>query len=128
MVRLRVLSGRQAGAEFQARRLPVRIGRAPDSDLALDDEGVWARHAQIGLRRAEGFCVTAQDGALTILNGQQVEQAPLRNGDILELGACRMAFGLTPTRHRSLVWRETLTWLALAALCLSQVALIYGLE
>jgi len=38
-----------------------------------------------------------------------------------------MHFALSPTRHRSLRIREALTWIALAALCLGQIALIYWL-
>ena len=61
------------------------------------------------------------------LNHLPVRQASLRNGDLIELGAVQLQFGLSPTRHRSLRLREVLTWIALGLLCLGQVALIYWL-
>ena len=40
MLQLSILSGKTAGTEWVARRFPVRIGRAPDSDLKLEDAGI----------------------------------------------------------------------------------------
>jgi hypothetical protein len=66
--------------------------------------------------------------AFVAVNGQRLEQPlVLRNGDVIELGAVKLRFGLSPTRQRSLRFREAVTWIALAALCLGQVALIYWL-
>jgi len=127
VLQLNILTGKQAGTQWMARRFPARIGRSPDSDLALAEEGVWDRHLEIDLRPAQGFSLTAQSGALTSINSVPVEQAHLRNGDIIDLGAVKMRFGLSPTRHRSLRLREALTWIALGVLCIGQVALIYWL-
>jgi len=116
-----------AGADCVARRFPVRVGRAPDADVSLEEDGVWDWHLEIEHRRFEGFVLSVQPGAFACINSQPVQQAVLRNGDIIELGAVKMQFGLGPTRHRSLQLREALTWIALALLCLGQVALIYWL-
>ena len=128
MLQLKILNGRQAGAELVARRFPFRIGRAPDADLRLEEDGVWDWHLQIELRPDEGFVLSVLPGAVASVGNQPVQQeALLRNGDQIELGAARLQFGLTSTRHRSLALREVLTWMALALLCLGQVALIYWL-
>jgi hypothetical protein len=66
--------------------------------------------------------------ASIVVNGQPVRQAVLRSGDLLETGSVKLRFGLGPTRQHSLRLREAMTWLALAALCLGQVALIYWLS
>ena|SRR5260221_83978 len=116
-----------AGADCVARRFPVRVGRAPETDISLAEEGVWDWHLEIDHRRLEGFVLSVQPGALACVNGQPVQQAVLRNGDLIELGAVKMQFGLASTRSRSLRLREALTWIALALLCLGQVALIYWL-
>ena len=127
MIQLNILCGKKAGARWVTRRFPVRIGRAPNAELCLDDDGVWDYHLEIGLRPREGFVLSVQSGARASINAQPVEQVFLRNGDLIELGAARLQFSLSPTRPRGLRWREILTWLALAALCLGQVALIYWL-
>ena len=127
MLQLAILSGKMAGAQAVARHFPFRIGRAPAADLRLEEDGIWEQHLEINLNPAEGFLLTVQPNALAAINGQRVEQALLRNGDVIELGAVRLHFGLSGTRQRGLRVRELLTWIALGALCLSQVFLIYKL-
>ena len=127
MIQLKILDGKKAGAEWVARRFPVQIGRAPRSDLCLEEEGVWDQHLRIELQRGQGLVLTAIAEGYVAVNGQLVQSACLRNGDAITLGSVRLLFGLSPTRQRSLRLRETLTWLALAALCFGQVAMVYWL-
>jgi len=127
VVQLTILSGHQAGAHWVARRFPVQIGRAPNSDLCLQDDGVWENHLQIQMRSREGFLLAAQPQAFVAVNGQTIQEAMLRNGDLIELGALRIRFGLAPSRQRGLRLREGLVWLTLAVLCGGQIALIYWL-
>ena len=127
MVQLIVLTGKRAGTQAVARRFPFAVGRAAQAGLVLEDDGVWDRHLEIDLRSPDGALLKASPEALTIVNGESVREAVLHNGDILELGSVKLRFGLSPTRQRSLRLREALTWIALAALCLAQVALIYWL-
>jgi len=127
VIQFTALCGKNAGAHWIARRFPTRIGRAPNSDLCLEEDGVWDCHLQIDSRPQEGFFLSVQPGARAFINAQPVEETFLRNGDIIEVGAAKLQFSLSPTRPRSLRWREVLTWVALAALCLGQVALVYWL-
>jgi len=122
-----ILNGKQAGTQWRARRFPFRIGRSPDADLRLEEEGIWDSHLAIELRPPEGFVLSVQSTAFASIDSQPVQHAILRNGDIIELGAVKMQFGLAPTRPRSLYFREFLTWIVLALLCLAQIALIYWL-
>ena len=69
----------------------------------------------------------AEADALLSVNGVQVRQAVLRNGDVISIGALKIQFALSPVRQSSQRWREGLTWAALALLCLVQVAIIYRL-
>jgi hypothetical protein len=69
----------------------------------------------------------AQEGALLSVNGVRVDEAILRNGDVISIGALNIQFALSPVRQSSQRVRECLTWAALALLCLGQVALIYRL-
>jgi predicted component of type VI protein secretion system len=126
MVQLHILSGKRGGAIFQSARFPIRAGRSPESDLALDDPGVWPRHFQI-LWQRDGLIVEVEPDALLNLNDTPVRRAVLRNGDEMTLGAVRIRFSLSPVRPSSLAAREGLTWVGLGALCLAQVALVYAL-
>jgi pSer/pThr/pTyr-binding forkhead associated (FHA) protein len=126
VVQLQLLSGHRSGAVFRSARFPIRAGREPGLDLPLDEPGVWQRHFLIDWR-AEGLILEAEPQTLLHLNDTPVQHALLRNGDIITLGALKIRFSLSPVRQSSLAWREWLTWIALGALCLGQVALVYWL-
>ncbi len=127
MVQLHILSGKMAGNPWVARRFPFWIGRAPASALTLDDAGVWDHHAEISVRPEEGVVLKSSVEASTLLNGDRIQQAILRNGDLIEIGSVKMRFSLSATQQSGLRVREVTTWIALAMICLGQVALIYWL-
>jgi hypothetical protein len=127
MLQLEILSGKKAGTHWVARRFPFQVGRASQSALVLDEPGVWDRHADFAIRPGEGITVSAAGDASLLVNGQPARHAVLRNGDLLEAGSVKLRFGLAPVRQRGLGVREGLTWIALAALYLGQVVLIYFL-
>jgi len=127
VVQFQILNGAQAGTRWVAGRLPFSIGRSSSDSLRLEDAGVWEHHCRIEWRDHHAALVAAPE-ALTTVNGQSMQEAILRNGDILELGSLRLQFGLGPTVHRSLRLREAITWIAFAILSLAQIALIYLLS
>ena len=124
MIQLSILTGRKAGTQVIARRLPLALGRAAGSGCLLDDDGIWDRHAELELCDTV-IKMTAGAGCSVTINGERVQEAVLRNGDLLELASVKVRFGLSPTQQRNLWFREALTWVALAAVSLGQVALIY---
>jgi predicted component of type VI protein secretion system len=126
VVQLQLLNGLRSGTVFRSSQFPIHAGRAPESDLPLDEPGVWLRHFLIDWR-AEGLVLTAEPEALLSVNDAPVPRAVLRNGDIITLGALKIRFSLTPVRQSPLALREWLTWIALTALCLGQIALVYEL-
>ena len=127
MIQLKILSGKKAGTAWVARRFPVRIGRSAAADLQLEEDGVWDQHLRLDFNPAVGLVLTAQPDALASVNGQLVEQTVLRNGDAIEIGSSRMQFWLSETRQAGLRLREGLTWAAIAAISLGQIAIIYWL-
>jgi pSer/pThr/pTyr-binding forkhead associated (FHA) protein len=128
MVRLKIISGKQAGSDVEARRFPFQVGRAATSDLFLEEKGVWDDHLQIGFDAVEGFIAHPRTGALTAINGQPVTQPTrLRNGDCVELGAARLQFWLGETRQSGYRLREVLVWVGIAVTTLVQILLIYRL-
>jgi pSer/pThr/pTyr-binding forkhead associated (FHA) protein len=127
MVQLKLLSGKKAGAELSFDRFPISIGRLPSADLSADEPGVWDHHCEIVWPPNDGLYLQAQPNAASRVNGENVENCLLRNGDLISVGALNIRFGFTSMRQRSLLVRELLTWVGLAALCLGQIALIYWL-
>jgi pSer/pThr/pTyr-binding forkhead associated (FHA) protein len=127
VVQFNILSGKTAGTEWSTRRFPVRIGRAASSDLRLEEDGVWNDHLLLECDPAEGFILEAFPNTSAIVNGHAVQGAVLRNGDLIEIGSVKMQFSLSKTRQKTLLLRETLTWVAVGALCLGQVLLVYWL-
>lgn len=124
MIQLQILSGKQAGGDIVVRRFPFIVGRGADADLKLDDAGIWDRHAEIELRRKEGFFVAARGEASVGINGERAEARMLRNGDVLEMGSVQLRFWLAPGRQKTLRLREALTWTALITLFVAQIGLI----
>ena len=127
MIQLKILSGKKAGAGWVARRFPVRIGRGGSADLQLEADGIWDEHLELQFQPGEGFVLQTHPNALTSVNGQPVERALLRNGDLIELGAAKLQFWLADTRQRGLKAREWLVWIGITLIALAQVTLIYWL-
>jgi len=126
-VLFKIVSGKMAGAERVARRFPFYIGRAASADLQLPEEGVWDRHLEVSFDAAAGFILRAQPNALASLNGRSVNEAVLRNGDLIEIGALKMFFWLGETRQFNLSSREWLTWAGFILVLALQFYLIYWL-
>lgn len=125
MVQLDILAGKKAGTSIVARRFPFQVGRAPDSGLPLDDSGVWERHLTFNLHRGASVVLNVQPEALATLNGSPTQTAALKSGDLIEFGAAKVRFSLSPARQRSQRWREIALWLGLGLVFAAQVAIIY---
>jgi predicted component of type VI protein secretion system len=126
MVRLQILSGRKSGAKFDHLIPPIAIGRSEKADVCLEEPGVWPDHCKI-CWRDEGLVLEVDSDALASVNGQPSPRVVLRNGDLITLGGANLRFGFSPPNQSSAALREWLTWIALGALCLGQIALIYWL-
>lgn len=66
------------------------IGRSSACEIALLDDTVSRRHAEIAVRA--GICLVRDLGSCngTLLNGRHVTRARLRRGDVLELGEAEL--------------------------------------
>lgn len=128
MIQLQILSGKQAGSRWIARRFPVRIGRSQGNDLQLEEPGVWDRHCEIALDHTQGFLLSAQADALLTVNQEAVAgDYHLRNGDSIECGSIRLRFWLGDPKHRGLWVGEWFVWMLVVAICAVQLALVYWL-
>ncbi|MDQ2999166.1 MAG: FHA domain-containing protein, partial [Chloroflexota bacterium] len=81
-------------------RATVRIGRAPDNDVVLDDAQVDLQHAEI-LSDPSGCMVFDLSSGKTLLNGAALTENPqlLASGDVLTVGSAQIAvrLGAQPT-------------------------------
>jgi pSer/pThr/pTyr-binding forkhead associated (FHA) protein len=127
VIQLHILSGKQAGVLWNARRFPVRIGRSAANDLRLEDAGVWEQHFELALNPAEGFSLAAHPGALVAVNDTPQTATRLRNGDIITAGSAKLCFRLADNRQRGLRLREWAVWTLIVCVCLGQIGLIYWL-
>jgi pSer/pThr/pTyr-binding forkhead associated (FHA) protein len=87
-----VVRGPIAGSRLALTKDLTTAGRHPKSDLFLDDVTVSRRHAEL-VRSGDGF-VLRDVGSLngTYLNGERVDEAPLANGDEIQVGRYKLAF------------------------------------
>ena len=70
----------------------TRIGRRPGADVVLDDATVSRRHALVMERDGESIIADDRSRNGLFVNGLRVLQAPLHNGDEIQLGALVMRF------------------------------------
>jgi pSer/pThr/pTyr-binding forkhead associated (FHA) protein len=70
----------------------TRLGRSLTADIRLEDMTVSRRHALV-VRRGDAW-VLLDDRSMngTFVNGRRVREAPLRHGDLIELGDVRIRF------------------------------------
>ncbi len=89
---LAVVRGSGAPAEVRLDGREVRIGRAEDNDLVLQDRAVSRNHASVRWA-ADGYAVVDLGSVNgTLLNGRRVHEAGLRHGDCLRLGETEVVF------------------------------------
>jgi len=89
------LEGEDTAATIALTRELTLLGREYDNDIVIDDDRTSRHHAE--LRWEHGHVQLVDRGSMngTLLNQQTVRRtAPLKSGDILELGAQRYRFEL----------------------------------
>ena len=90
MIRLHQTFGAHTGRSATFDQGPVRCGRQPDNDLALDpnaDLDASGYHAELVRRGTEWHLSDLKSRNGTWVNGQRVLEATLAQGDELEFGA-----------------------------------------
>jgi pSer/pThr/pTyr-binding forkhead associated (FHA) protein len=87
-----VRRGPNAGSRFALVGEITTVGRHPDSDIFLDDVTVSRRHAEI--TRGDDTFRVRDVGSLngTYLNRERIEEADMRNGDLLQIGKFQLVF------------------------------------
>jgi ABC transport system ATP-binding/permease protein len=90
--RLVMISAPAPGAEFSIAKSHVRIGRLEELDLCISHRSISREHARI-LCRDGSFEIEDLKSANGVrVNGSATARAPLRSGDVVELGQVRFRF------------------------------------
>jgi len=102
-----------SGMTFRTRIGRTVIGRDEDCDVVIADPTVSARHAEI-VARPESCTVTnllATNG--TRVNGQTVQSAELKDGDLLRIGQVHLVYKDVPAALADRPWLHRLQWVLL---------------
>lgn len=83
---LHIKHGPHAGKSFKLNKLPILIGRDPQSDICINDPHVIGQHAQI-FSESNGYYLRDLGGG-TYINGHQMKSGTvvLQSGDVVRLG------------------------------------------
>ena len=103
---VRVMLGRNEGREYPVDKPVCVIGRDESADVPLfGDPRVAPQHARIVRQQNRHLLQDLGAPAGTVLNGQPVQQAWLKDGDIIQIASVRLQFNEKATRS---VVREAL--------------------
>jgi len=89
--RLVIRSGEAAGRDHALGGECV-VGRHPTVDFVLDDTLVSRRHFRVALEGGTWIVEDAGSTNGTLLNGQRVMRAPLKDGDRIRAGSTEVEF------------------------------------
>jgi hypothetical protein len=70
----------------------ITIGRGLNNDVILEDTRVSRHHAQLRYRQKRFWVADLGSTNGTYVNGQQVEEQALRDGDVLSLGGLELTY------------------------------------
>ncbi|MGN6385123.1 MAG: FHA domain-containing protein [Verrucomicrobiota bacterium] len=116
---------RQSRETAVAAKFPFTIGSSSDSDLRIEGHGVWDRHVLIELDSVtQRFTCSVVGSALLLINGETNRKAPLRNGDILQLGSASVEVSLAPVPQHRLKFLEFGVWGLLGIVAIIEAVLM----
>ncbi len=94
MASLYVIQGADQGKRFTLRERPMALGREGSNPIRINDNEVSRKHAEIRpVDQSKSYRIVDLGSANgTFLNGEQIDQAPLKSGDQLRLGQTVMVY------------------------------------
>ncbi len=91
---LTIMSGGQEGEVFPLTCSQSTIGRGSGATVVIDDDSMSRKHCEVGYRKLEFRVRDLESSNGTFLNGSEVEEYALRDGDKLVVGETLMVFRL----------------------------------
>jgi len=84
----------QVGQEFRLRN-PTLLGRDPGSDIVVEDEWVSGQHLRLSAKASDWTAQDMNSTNGTRINGVRLQgTAPLKTGDVLDVGRLRLRFAV----------------------------------
>lgn len=124
-----VVEGSEKGKRFDIAAFPFVIGNNTNAELTLTDPGVWPDHIALELPSGNKGPQVSRLGEGTLsVNSEPTDSAPLRNGDLLSVGAALLRFGVAPPKRKSLLLHNTASWMAIATIVILELILILFLK
>ena len=133
MYKLIFLTGKFKGRRLAIKQGSILIGRDTECHIRLtDDDEVSRKHAI--LEEKDGGIVVTDPGSLNkiLVNDQEVREARLKSGDILQLGKTRIQFQTIEKSSKQEARRiglvQRITFASVALLLLLELAFLVGLS
>jgi signal transduction histidine kinase/pSer/pThr/pTyr-binding forkhead associated (FHA) protein len=104
-----VIQGADQGKRFELKSKPMALGRDQSNPIRLHDTEVSRRHAEVRPTDDSYRIIDLGSANGTFVNGQPIDQAPLRSGDRLQLGQTVMLFNEGGSEQRDLTARVDLS-------------------
>ncbi|MEW6742904.1 MAG: FHA domain-containing protein [Planctomycetota bacterium] len=91
-MRLKIIEGMRAGAEFEVGEAPITIGRLPRCEVELPDRTISREHARIFQRQGVFYLADLHSANGTFLEGTRVTRTEITPGATIRLGAVVLRF------------------------------------
>lgn len=101
------------------------IGRDEHCDVVVRDPTVSARHAEINVRPETTTVTNLMATNGTRVNGKQIQNAELADGDVLRIGGVSLVFKDVPAQQAERSLRGKPLWLLLGSALLLATALVW---
>lgn len=89
---LTIAKGKQQGEQFNITKYETFVGRASDNDIRLHDWFVSKKHAVIVRQGHKFFIRDLGSWRGTMVNGKQIKDTELKDGDMLAFGTTQLEF------------------------------------
>ncbi len=99
---VRILEGNEKGMDFQIKESPTFIGRDRLAGVPVSDPKVSRQHATIFFEKNQFNLKDLGSTNGTFLNGNQITETPLKDGDMLQIGdtICQLIIQPVPQAQR----------------------------
>jgi len=114
-----------SGYTFRTRIGTTIIGRDEDCDVVIRDPTVSARHAEIVVRPETTTVTNLMATNGTRVNGQQIQNSELLDGDVLRIGRVSLVFKDVPAHSAEHSLLGKLQWALLGGSLLLAIALVW---
>lgn len=112
--------------EFELTQEQTRVGRRPFNDIVLENLAVSGEHARLSREGQQVLIEDLNSTNGTYVNGKPVKKQLLQDGDLIEIGKCRLTYWAAAAASDSGAPQTTLSGAAIAAAAAVPAAPLQG--